>query len=95
VNSIQIPYALQSITAIQPMEQLCYHLLHQHNNLKMSIFFFEYELDLSQKNLNVMYFTRVCFLNSFFVHEPNNKQNYKFVHLFFISYAPIFMPIIS
>ena len=45
--------------------------------LKRIYSFLKYVSNLSLKNLNVVYVTRVRFLNSFSVHEPNSNRSTK------------------
>ena len=72
MNTVQVSYALQSIVISQSMQWHRYPLLNRHRNTKTGIIFLKYGPNLLHKNLNVIYVTRVHFLNSLSVHKPNN-----------------------
>ena len=75
VDYIQVSYALQSITTIQPMGWHCYPLLHWHINPKTSILFLQLGVQPpTQKYESTIVYSNPL-LNSCFVHEPKNKQS--------------------
>ena len=56
------------------MQRHCYLLLHRYSNSKTNVLLFKHGPNFLYKNLKVLYFTRVRFLNSLSVHVPNNKR---------------------
>ena len=92
VNSIQISYALQSITTTQLIQWHCYHLLHRHNNPKTCIIF----LQIGAQPLTHKYECNVLHSSSlpkFFLCPQTQQQPvYKTIHLFLTLYATLYVP---